>query len=376
MITITSKNLLDFLKSYFSSIGLKTEAEKFFTAKTFAEGLVLKLPAVCIVPMNKPGTSRSKQTHIHVTGDNRYFFFDADTINSVVESTEDYKQHTLVSKQNIKNLKGEEITESGLYFHPSHTMTKIACRASQESQVQISKLRMDGDLFIELRNNLYENDLLVFLKYRAGDNMLVVGIPRGFYEGNYEFASDIFSGLESKGAITVKSALASVMDEYDDSYVVDSDDAIADAVYQEMVNDAPTTSTDYEPIKYEASEQDGKTTKSTRPATNPSLGKEAISRNKFCCAIDENHKTFIKKNGARYMEVHHLIPLEWQSEFLYKLDTRANLVPLCPVCHKLIHYGRREDVNPILTRLYEERKELLKESGLEISLEELLRFYE
>lgn len=375
MITVTSKNLLDFVKAYFDSLGLASEASEYFTAKTFAEGLVLNLPAVCLVPANKPATSRSKQTHIHVTGNNRYFFFNAEAVDSAVVSSEDAPQNLFVSKQNLRALNGQQLLEGGLFFHPSHTMIKIACRASQESQVQVSKLRMDGDLFIELRNNLYENDLLVFLKLRAGNAMVAIGIPRFFYEGKYEFQSDIYSGLESKGTVTVKNALATVMNEYEDSDVVDGDEAIADAVYQELVNDAPVISTFYEPIEYIPASTE-KTTKSSRPSTNPSLGKEAISRNKFCCAVDARHPTFIKKDGGRYMEVHHLIPLEWQSEFTYKLDTRANLIPLCPLCHKLIHYGRLEDKKPILARLYNERRDALKESGLDITLDELVRFYE
>ena len=367
MITVTSKNLLEFIKNYFESLGLGLEAADYFTARNFAEGLVLKLPAVCLVPSNKPANSRSKQTHIHVTGNNRYFFFNAESVDSAIDSSEDFHQNVFVSKQNLKALNNKEITDDGLCFQPSYTMTKIACRASQDAQVQVSKLRMDDPLFIALRNSLYENDLLVFLKLRAGNAMVAVGIPRSFYEGEYEF--------QSKGTVTVKNALAAVMNEYENSAVVDGDDAISDAIYQEMVNNAPVISTVYEPVAYVPSNS-AKTTKSFRPSTNPSLGKEAIARNRYCCAANEGHPTFIKKDGGRYMEVHHLIPLEWQSGFTYKLDTCANLVPLCPLCHKLIHYGRMEDKRPILTRLYNERKEGLSASGLEITLEELIRFYE
>lgn len=376
MTTITSKNLLHFLRLYFDSLGLGAEADAFLTAKTFTAGLVLKLPAVCLVPANKPQNSRSKQTHIHVTGNNRYFFFPKAEVDSAVVSSDDRKQNVLVSEQNVRALHGEELLEGGLYFHPSFTMTKIACRATQSTQVQISKLSQDGDLFIQLRNNLFENDLLVFLQCRANDCLLAVGIPRAFYEGAYMFAGDIYSGLESKGAITVKNALAAVMSEYEESDVMDGDEAIADAVYQELVNDAPLVEPTYERVAYVPPADGGKTAKSARPSTNPSLGKAAIARNRFLCAVDAEHRTFTKKDGSRYMEVHHLIPLEWQGEFEYKLDTSANLVPLCPLCHKLIHYGRIEEKQPILTRLYHERKEALHESGLEITLEELIKLYE
>lgn len=377
MTVVTSKTLLNFLKDYFSYLGLGKEANSYFTAKNFTEGLVLKLPAVCLVPANKPSYSRSKQTHIHVTGNNRYFFFEREKVNSAVDSSEDFKQNLFVSKQNIKALKGGDITEGGLAFHPTFTMTKIACRTGQDSQVQISKLRLDGELFIELRNSLYENDLMVFLKQREYDAFIVIGIPHDYYDGKYEFQNEIYSGLESDGTITVKTALSTVMEDYDDSDVVGGDEVIADAVYQELVNDAPVGFATFdEPIEYESTSENGNIIKSSRPTTNPSLGKQAIVRNNYCCTVDSNHQTFIKKDGARYMEVHHLIPLERQREFTYKLDTSANLVPLCPLCHKLIHYGRLEDVIPILTLLYKERIEALKKSGLDITLEQLIGFYE
>ena len=376
MIKITSKNLLEFIKAYFSSLGLGGEASDFFIAKTFSEGLVLKLPAVCLVPGNKPAASRSKQTHIHVTGNNRYFFFPQKTVDTVKASTDDHQQIVMVSRQNIDALHGKEINESGLYFRPSHTMTKIACRASQDIQVQISKLRMDGSGFVELRNGLYENDLLVFLKYRDDEKMLAVGIPFAFYNGVYTFESDIFAGLESKGTVTVKNALSEVMSEYSDTDVVDSGDAISDAVYQEMVDAAEASETTYEPVKYISSHPEGKSVKTTRPATNPSIGKEAIKNGRYKCAVDASHLTFRKNDGTIYMEVHHLIPLEQQGAFENKLDTKANLVPVCPLCHKLIHYGCFFDKKPIITRLYEERKEQLKASGLDISLKKMLSFYE
>lgn len=375
MTTITSKNLLEFVRKYFDSLGLGSEAGEYFNAKTFAEGLVLNLPAVCIVPANKPSLSRSKQTHIHVTGNNRYFFFSAEEVDSAVTSSADLQQTILVSRQNLKALGNEPLLDGDLFFETSHTMIKVACRESQESQVQISKLRMDGALFIELRNKLYENDLLVFLKLRASNAMVAIGIPRSFYVDEYDFQSDIYSGLESKGTVTVKNALASVMREHADSDVVDNDEAIADAIYQELVSNAPEVTTCDAPVEYIAADVE-RTTKTSRPTTNPSLGKEALRRNNYRCAVDPRHPSFTKKDGVRYMEVHHLIPLEWQGNFSYKLDTRANLVPLCPLCHKLIHYGRMDDVSPILTGLYNERKEALRESGLDITLNELLSFYE
>lgn len=375
MTTVTSENLLEFLKAYFESLGLGADAGAYFTARNFTDGLVLKLPAVCLVPGNKPANSRSKQTHIHVTGNNRYFFFDRDAVNHAEQSSEDHPQPVEVSMQNVKALSGKPVTGQSLDFQPSFTMTKIACRKSQESQVQISKLRQDEDTFISLRKCLYENDLLIFLKRRDGEGMAAIGIPRSFYEGRYSFQGDLYTGLESKGVITVKNALAAVMDAYGDADVVENEEPITDAVYQEMVNASAAVTIRYEPVTYVPAGS-GKAASTKRPPTNPAFGKAVILQNQFHCAVDEKHPTFLKKDGERYLEVHHLIPLEWQDAFPYKLDTPANLIPLCPLCHRQLHYGKMEDIQPILIGLYQERAAVLQQSGLEITLETLLRFYE
>ena len=376
MIRITSGNLLAFLHAYFASLGLEHDAAAFLTAHNFTAALVLKLPAVCLVPQNKPATSRSKQTHIHVTGSNRYFFFGPQKIADATASTPDFEQPLMVSMQNIRALHGEALTGDALEITPSSTMVKIAYRASQESQVQISKLRLDGSSFIELRNALYEDDLLIFLKYRTGNQMFALGIPRGFYAGSYTFSDDLFEGLESKGAVTVKNALSAVSEAYDDAAVVESDASIADAVYQDMVNTASPSVTTYVAEKYIPPAWAANHRKEPRPSTNPAIGKEAICDAGYCCAVDAAHPSFLKPDGSRYMEAHHLIPLGLQASFENKLDTKANLVSLCPLCHRQIHYGRPEEVAPLLARLYEARAERLKESGLSITLEQLLRFYE
>ena len=374
MKTVTSQNLLDFLHEYFAYLGLEHEAKKYFTAKRFSSGLVLKLPMVCIVKSNRPSGTRGNQTHIHVTGDNRYFFFSSEDIKNAGGSTDDVEQNIMISEANINHLHGLTYSIDTLGLVKTHTMLKLGHGA--DKQVQIGKFRLDGKEFIDLRKGLYENDLLIFLQYSNSKQMMAIGIPKSFYSDTYDFDKVLFSRLESNDAIPVKNALSVIMNEYEDTDVVSDDDFIVDAVYQEMVNSTEPSETIYEPVKYIASLSEGKATKNNRPTTNPAIGKEAIKDSDFKCSANESHLTFIKKDGSAYMEVHHLIPLEYQDEFEYKLDTKANLVPLCPLCHKFIHYGKPEDRNPLLIRLYNERKEALEKSGLYVTLDKLIEFYE
>lgn len=114
---------------------------------------------------------------------------------------------------------------------------------------------------------------------------------------------------------------------------------------------------------------------SNRFNRNPVVSENALNKANYLCEINLSHNTFIKKsNGKRYMEPHHLIPIEFQDYFKYSLDVEANIVSLCSHCHNEIHYGVNNEV--MISLLYFERKELLHEVGLDIDIETLLLFYE
>lgn len=107
----------------------------------------------------------------------------------------------------------------------------------------------------------------------------------------------------------------------------------------------------------------------------------ALVRAGFCCEIDKNHPTFIRRNSkVNYTETHHLIPLEYSAEFEYTLDTEENIVSLCSNCHNQIHYGAGAEV--LIKKLYDERIDALRaagigktKSGIEVTYEQLLHMY-
>jgi len=107
---------------------------------------------------------------------------------------------------------------------------------------------------------------------------------------------------------------------------------------------------------------------------DPAKSKKCIIVSNYKCAIDESHESFTTRAGIPYMEAHHLIPLCLQDKFNFSLDVDANIVCLCPNCHKKLHYGK--DINDELKLLYESRKDYLKSSGIEVTFGELLKFYE
>lgn len=94
----------------------------------------------------------------------------------------------------------------------------------------------------------------------------------------------------------------------------------------------------------------------------------------YMCEFNGAHVTFRRHNSIfNFTEGHHLIPLANQNNFSYSLDVEANIISLCPNCHRNIHLGN--DRKDIVKKLYENRVERLRKCGIEISLEKLLSYY-
>jgi 5-methylcytosine-specific restriction enzyme A len=110
---------------------------------------------------------------------------------------------------------------------------------------------------------------------------------------------------------------------------------------------------------------------------NPKYASEAVADADYLCEFVNQHKHFISKfNQKNYVEAHHLIPMQFQDQFECSLDIHANIVSICLVCHKQIHFGLFEDKKVILEKLFNSRKERLKASGINISLDELYSYYQ
>lgn len=88
----------------------------------------------------------------------------------------------------------------------------------------------------------------------------------------------------------------------------------------------------------------------------------------YKCEINGSHETFIAESSKKpYMEGHHAIPMRLQEKFHNSLDVYANIVCLCPICHRKIHYGLNDEKSTMLDKIYYDRADRLAESGLKIS---------
>ncbi len=91
------------------------------------------------------------------------------------------------------------------------------------------------------------------------------------------------------------------------------------------------------------------------------------------CEIETSHTTFTAKStGKQYMEGHHAIPINLQERFEKSLDVYANVVCVCPTCHRLLHYGIESEKQIVLNKIYYERAERLASSGIKVSHDEFM----
>ncbi len=105
----------------------------------------------------------------------------------------------------------------------------------------------------------------------------------------------------------------------------------------------------------------------TRYRRNPQKAQNALNKADYRCEVDPNHQTFIAKaSGRRFVEAHHLIPLSKQDGYLVSLDVEANIIALCPNCHKKIHLGEISERNAMQRGLIEKRKDRLRLCGIVI----------
>lgn len=103
------------------------------------------------------------------------------------------------------------------------------------------------------------------------------------------------------------------------------------------------------------------------------IKKQSIETADYKCEISAGHQTFIaESNHHPYMEGHHAIPYKEQEHFDKSLDVYANIVCLCPICHRMLHYGLKDDKVNMLNQIYQGRGERLAHSGIKLSKEEFI----
>ena len=74
------------------------------------------------------------------------------------------------------------------------------------------------------------------------------------------------------------------------------------------------------------------------------------------------------------MEGHHALPMRYQERFKNSLDVYANVVCLCPTCHRLLHYGIASEKIDVVDKIYYDRADRLAACGIKIGKTEFESF--
>ena len=93
----------------------------------------------------------------------------------------------------------------------------------------------------------------------------------------------------------------------------------------------------------------------------------------YHCNMDPSHTTFLVKDEShQYMEGHHIIPLKNEIDLKVGLDCPANILVLCPTCHRFFHYGTYQEREEKLKAIYDQRGERLLNSGITLDRNQFL----
>jgi hypothetical protein len=100
----------------------------------------------------------------------------------------------------------------------------------------------------------------------------------------------------------------------------------------------------------------------------------------YCSCHSEEHYYFTSHSTKkRYVEGHHMIPMEYQNEYWnhnrINLDATINIVPLCPHCHQKIHKAVKFQRLDVIKKLFEKYESNLKILDPSIDLEKFASFY-
>lgn len=109
---------------------------------------------------------------------------------------------------------------------------------------------------------------------------------------------------------------------------------------------------------------------------DPRVAGDALVEASYKCEIDPSHQTFTANAGQMpYLEAHHLIPFSNQRSYTVSLDVKANVVALCPNCHRLLHHGTKKEKSKHIRALLARRADRLEEKELGITNADLLKLY-
>ena len=155
--------------------------------------------------------------------------------------------------------------------------------------------------------------------------------------------------------------------------ITEEDELLKEAKYQKEVERAASVSIPNRPQPKPSLSSRGSV---KGWATNPGIAKQVLEVRNYQCEANNSHITFTSDvTGNNYVKCHHLIPMKLQDNFNYSLDVPANIVALCPNCHRLFHHAKSDEKGNLIRKFYHERENKLRDFGVSISIDDLTKSY-
>lgn len=172
--------LLRLVQDYYIALGYNNIfVEEYFSNQTFKEMISIRLANANIMIKNKTDRS-SHQTHIAITGEAIDFFYNGKEFIEMDNKKVD-KKKVYVTESNLQFLSDKPVSVADVYLL-DRISGYVTLGKRTQKQVQLSKKNSENsECFNNLRLGLYENDLLIMMKYRNEEGMLAIGIPQTFY---------------------------------------------------------------------------------------------------------------------------------------------------------------------------------------------------
>lgn len=171
--------LMEYVLGYLEGLSLPT-----LEIENAKEACFIKLSNVNIIKKNRT-RGASNQTHIHVTGGAMNVFFKPTFIKNSTSSTTDEHITLRMFSKNFADIKKKFTGIETKYQKENdttiklQTVKKVSYRATGH-QVQLSKGQFDSENFKDLRNFLFEDDLLCFFRLdESYSNFFIVAIATG-----------------------------------------------------------------------------------------------------------------------------------------------------------------------------------------------------
>ncbi|MCL2844902.1 MAG: hypothetical protein FWE23_05565 [Chitinivibrionia bacterium] len=254
-----------------------------------------------------------------------------------------------------------------VYIYKTKPYSEIKYKAIiTKVKIKYSDLQFNDSEFIIKKRNYKEKDL--FFEFEFCNDLPQKKITFKMLE-DWGFSIPQSKKLPNTVAEKIANAFAFDLLDNDDNQIQEKINLAEPATTQQAENSSKRTLDIVGNKNSEAVQRDIK------------YSKYVLKEANYVCQIKSSHTTFLTNLGFQYMEGHHLIPCtvknakDFEKKYNVNIDCVENIVCICPTCHRAVHFGDSEVKKMLVKEMFSQHKEILKNIGIDITEDELLKLY-